>query len=84
MRGKMLWFNADKDFGFIRTEEGERLYVARDAFLPADVPTGRCAGQEVSFQRQLTPEGSCAVNVRFEVQTEARRARRRQRGAVSR
>jgi hypothetical protein len=41
MRGKMLWFNAAKGFGFIRTEEDERLYV------------GRCAEKPVSFEREV-------------------------------
>ena len=30
MRGQMLWFNEAKDYGFIMTDEGERLAVAGD------------------------------------------------------
>ena len=52
MQGKMLWFNIDKGFGFIRTEEDERLYVARSGFVDGHVPTERCAGKEVTFDRQ--------------------------------
>ena len=52
MRGEMLFFNDTKGFGFIRTEEGERLYVDRDGFLPGTPPEGRCAGKKVTFERQ--------------------------------
>lgn len=45
----MLWFNEDKDFGFISTEEGERLYVHGTGFAGGDRPRGRCAGLAVSF-----------------------------------
>jgi hypothetical protein len=51
MRGEMLFFNDTKSFGFIRTEEGERLYVGRNGFLPGTPPEGRCAGKKVSFER---------------------------------
>ena len=49
LQGKMLWFNEVKDFGFIETEEGERLYVHRGAFVEA-APVGRCAGLAVEFE----------------------------------
>jgi cold shock CspA family protein len=52
MRGEMLFFNTTKSFGFIRTEEGERLYVHRDGFLPGKPPEGRCAGKKVTFERE--------------------------------
>jgi cold shock CspA family protein len=52
MRGEMLFFNHTKGFGFIRTDEGERLYVHRDAFRPGMPPVGRCAGKKVTFQRE--------------------------------
>ena len=78
MQGKMLWFNIDKGFGFIRTETDERLYVARSGFADGQVPTERCAGREVTFER-LAEEGDArAVNVAFPVQLEQRRARLRQ------
>ncbi len=49
MHGKMLWFNETKNFGFIATDEGERLYVHRSGFLPGQAPVGRCAGLVVTF-----------------------------------
>jgi cold shock CspA family protein len=54
MRGEMLFFNEDKGGGFIRTEEGERLYVDRTGFLPGEAPEGRCAGLKVDFTRAAT------------------------------
>jgi cold shock CspA family protein len=51
MHGTMLWFNEDKGFGFIRTDDGERLVVHANAFAPGHAPSGRCAGVSVSFER---------------------------------
>ena len=78
MNGKMLWFNAEKGFGFIHTEDEERLYVAHDGFEPGQVPAGRCAGRDVVFERRADETGAQAVNVVFPPQADARRARRRQ------
>jgi hypothetical protein len=80
MRGKMLWFNEEKGFGFIRTEEGERLYVDRTGFEPAEPPVGRCAEKPVLFVREPADVegGYRAVHVSIaDVETAARRARRR-------
>lgn len=77
MRGKMLWFNADKGFGFIRTEHDERLYVAHTGFQPGQVPEGRCAGLEVTFEREAREGDTRAVNVAFPPAIDARRARLR-------
>ena len=66
MRGTMLWFNAAKDLGALRTDEGERLDVSGTAFLPGEKPLGRCAGKPVEFacvdgavsDLAFVPEGS--------------------------
>ncbi len=52
MRGEMLFFNEETGGGFIRTEDGERLYVDRSGFLPGEAPEGRCAGLKVDFKRE--------------------------------
>ncbi|MGZ8716262.1 MAG: cold shock domain-containing protein [Gaiellaceae bacterium] len=75
MEGTMLWFNADKGFGFIRTEDDERLYVELSGFAPAGSPRGRCAGRTVTFERQAGDRESCAVNVAFPPPAQPRRAR---------
>ncbi len=81
MRGELLWFNETKGFGFIQTEEDERLYVDRNGFLPGHVPVGSCAGTKVSFQRAPGgPEGDGqAVGVSVVEDPTGGRARRRQR-----
>lgn len=53
MRGELLFFNEQTGHGFIRTEDGERLYVARDSFADGHVPVGRCAGSVVDFTRRI-------------------------------
>ncbi len=89
MRGEMLFFNDTKSFGFIRTEEGERLYVHRDGFLPGTPPEGRCAGKKVTFERQEV-EGAAlegeylhqAVGVTMLEESLGGRARLRRSGGV--
>ena len=77
MKGTMLWFNAEKGYGFIETEDGERLAVAADAFLPGHAPAPRCKGRAVGFERELVDGEACAVNVSFLEQSDPRRARMR-------
>jgi cold shock CspA family protein len=50
MRGKMLWFNGDKDIGAICAEDGEHLPVHGSQFAPGTKPTGRCGGTVVDFR----------------------------------
>ena len=49
MRGRMKWFNEEKDHGYIETEEGERLYIQGTGFAGGKRLKGRCAGLEVEF-----------------------------------
>jgi len=77
MQGTMLWFNVDKGYGFIQTEEGERLYVAYSGFLPSHEPKPRCKGREVSFHRQVREGDTRAVEVSFVLREEPPRARLR-------
>jgi cold shock CspA family protein len=78
MRGTMIWFNGEKGFGFIQTEDDERLYVGEAGFTLGNVPVGRCGGREVTFERMWADEGKTrAVNVAFPSETQSRRARQR-------
>ena len=74
-RGEMLWFNATKNLGAVRSDAGERLDVEGDAFAADAKPTGRCAGRAVEFE--------CVDNtitaVTFVVAAPSHRARRRRR-----
>jgi cold shock CspA family protein len=49
--GTMLWFNEEKDFGALRTADGDRVDVPGTAFLPGHKPLGRCAGRAVQFDQ---------------------------------
>ncbi|HEY8408631.1 MAG TPA: cold shock domain-containing protein [Gaiellaceae bacterium] len=77
MLGTMLWFNIEKGYGFIQTEEGERLFVARGGFVPTHEPKARCKGLEVSFHRQVREGDTRAVEVTFVAQEQPLRARLR-------
>ena len=77
MRGTMLWFNDRKDFGFISTEEGERLYVSGAGFASGEKPEGRCAGLTVSFRVSGDTSARKAEDVAFVTEEAPRRARRR-------
>jgi cold shock CspA family protein len=77
MRGQMLWFNQVKDHGFIRTDEGERLRVDGSGFAVSERPEGRCAEKVVTFEIEESELARRALNVVFERQAAAGRARRR-------
>ena len=82
MRGHMIWFNASKGFGFIRTEDDERLYIGADGFAPGELPVGRCAGLELVFEREPADVegGYKAVAATIVEDSPQRRARARRRG----
>jgi cold shock CspA family protein len=50
MRGTMIWFNEEKDHGYIATREGERLYIDGSGFAGGQRLKGRCNGIEVEFE----------------------------------
>ena len=77
MNGAMLWFDEEKDYGFIRTEEGERLYVDRDGFVDRAAPVGRCAGRVVQLGVGDRDGQRIAVDVSLVPEVAPRRARRR-------
>lgn len=80
----MLWFNIDKGFGFIHTKEDERLYVAESGFRDGEVPTGKCKGMAVAFERTVAEGDTRAVDVHFIEDPERPRARlRHARGGTS-
>jgi cold shock CspA family protein len=76
MRGEMLWFNEAKRYGFISTEDGERVYVHSSGFAVGP-PVGRCAGRHVTLQLHTDDLGRSAVDVRFVDENAERRARPR-------
>jgi len=76
VRGRMLWFNEEKGYGYIATDSDERLYVAANGFADAP-PVGPCAGLLVEFHVMEDADGRRASNARFVEEVAPRRARRR-------
>ncbi len=76
LRGKMLWFNEEKNHGVITSEEAERLTVDGSAFEDKP-PQGRCSGLVVEFDLEEGDDGPRAARVRVVDEPVGRRARRR-------
>jgi hypothetical protein len=70
MNGKMLWFNSEKGYGYIQTENDERLYVASAGFLPKEEPRGRRAGPAGTLERTDEADEPRAVDVAFVPESE--------------
>jgi cold shock CspA family protein len=79
MNGRLIWFNPDKRHGYIRTEDGERLLVKEDGFMPGHMCGDRMAGTPLTFERADTADGAEAVGVCIVSHSEPRRARIRHR-----
>ena len=71
----MIWFNNDKDVGFIATAKGERLSVQGSDFLDGGRPEGRCGGRVVAFRVVGEGPEDRAVDVVFVDDAAPRRAR---------
>jgi cold shock CspA family protein len=82
MRGKMLWFNSDKDLGVIEADDGERLPVRGADFEAGVRPAPRCAGTAVDF-RIVDGEDRHAATVSVVPEVVPRRARIRGRHTYS-
>jgi cold shock CspA family protein len=76
-RGKMLWFNEEKDHGYIETDAGERLYVHGSGFEGGLRLQGPCAGIIVEFTIEDEADSRRAERVRVVPDVAPRRARRR-------
>lgn len=78
MQGTMLWYNRAKRYGFIETEDGERLRVDEEGFAAGELLAERCRGTQVIFDRIGEEAGGArAVNVAVVPSVVARRARSR-------
>ena len=62
MKGTVKWFNAEKGFGFIVSEEGEDVFVHFSAIQVDGYKTLE-EGQSVEFEIEQSPRGPQAVNV---------------------
>ena len=77
VKGTMLWFDEAKDYGFVLTDEGERLRVDRDGFVDGAAPVGRCARRPVKLSVRERDGERIAVDVSLVAEESPRRARRR-------
>ncbi len=84
MRGTMLWFHEGKDYGFISTENRERLYVHGTGFAGGVRPEGRCAERAVAFVVTVEDGVRKADEVVFVQEAAPRRARLRHGAARAR
>ena len=62
MTGTVKWFNAEKGFGFIATEEGNDVFVHFSAIQTEGFKTLE-EGQKVNFDLTEGPRGAQAANV---------------------
>ena len=62
MKGKVKWFNAEKGFGFIVSEEGKDVFVHFSAIVQDGYKTIE-KGQEVTFDVEQGDRGQMAKNV---------------------
>jgi len=62
LKGKVKWFNAEKGYGFIVSEEGKDVFVHFSAIV-ADGYKTLDEGQEVTFDVEDGERGPLAKNV---------------------
>jgi hypothetical protein len=77
VKGTMLWFDEARDYGFVLTDDGERLRVDRDGFVDGAAPVGRCARRPVKLSVEERDGDRVAVDVSLVAEESPRRARRR-------
>ncbi|WP_039765353.1 cold shock domain-containing protein [Caldicellulosiruptor sp. F32] len=63
MRGRVKWFNPEKGYGFISTENGDDVFVHFSAISMEGYKT-LAEGQMVEFDVVKSERGNQAVNVR--------------------
>ena len=82
MDGTLIWFNEAENYGYIATEEGERLYAHGSAFPGGKGIEGRCKGIPVTFEVVEDDEGRRAGDISLVPYSAPMRARRRHGGRV--
>jgi cold shock CspA family protein len=80
--GSLIWFNEAENYGYIATDDGERLYAHGSAFPGGKGIEGRCKGIAVTFEVDEDDEGRRARDIELVEYTAPHRARRRHGGRV--
>ena len=62
MEGKVKWFNSQKGYGFITTEEGKDVFVHYSGIISEGYKTLQ-EGEDVDFELTKGKNGDQAVNV---------------------
>ncbi len=62
MTGTVKWFNSDKGYGFISTEEGKDVFVHFSA-IQSDGYKSLDEGDKVEFEVKSSDRGETAANV---------------------
>lgn len=63
MKGKVKWYNETKGYGFIRTDEGQEIFVHKSGLQEGLRRLNE--EQEVEFDIEDGKKGKLAVNVRI-------------------
>ncbi len=63
-RGKVKWFNEQKGFGFIQSDEGGPDVFVHHSAIQADGFRTLAEGQAVEFDIEASPKGPKALAVR--------------------
>ncbi|MGE0640465.1 MAG: cold shock domain-containing protein [Thermoanaerobaculia bacterium] len=64
MKGTVKWFNAEKGFGFITREDGEKDCFVHHTGIAGDGYKSLNDGEAVEFDVVQGPKGPAAANVR--------------------
>jgi CspA family cold shock protein len=62
-KGKVKWFNSQKGYGFIQTEDGNDIFVHYSEIQGNGEYRSLNEDQEVEFQVKKGPKGDQATNV---------------------
>lgn len=62
-KGKVKWYNETKGFGFIKSENGDDIFVHRSGLSSAY--RGLQPEEEVLFETKQGPKGIVAINVKL-------------------